>query len=119
MLPEGNGVNVPLYALHRDSRYFSPQPDTFIPERWLSSSDDTEYVTIRDAYIPFSMGPANCAGRSLALMEMRYTLAFLIRNFTMEFTPNYNPAHWLEGLRDQYTLQKGDLNIRMTLRGKE
>ncbi|KAF8899781.1 cytochrome P450 [Gymnopilus junonius] len=120
LLPEGNSVNVSLYALHRDSRNFSPHPDAFIPERWLSSSEKSEYVTSKDMFIPFSMGPANCAGRTLALVELRYTLSFLVRNFNMEFdTPNYDPARWVQDLRDQYVLQKGGLHLRMSLRGEQ
>lgn len=77
-------------------------------------------MTSRDAFIPFSVGPQNCSGRSLALLEMRYALAILVRNFNMEFDiPSYDPVRWLQDLKDQFTFQKGKLEIRVSLRGKE
>ncbi|PPQ75940.1 hypothetical protein CVT26_006346, partial [Gymnopilus dilepis] len=120
ILPEGNSIIVPPYTLHRDPRYFSPRPEAFIPERWLASPTDEKYTTTRDMYIPFSMGPSNCVGRSFALLEMRYTLAILVRNFDMEFAePHAYPASWLEGLKDHYTFQKGPLNVKLSLRHRD
>ncbi|PPQ68715.1 hypothetical protein CVT26_003621, partial [Gymnopilus dilepis] len=119
-LPEGNAIWVPAYVLHRDPRYFSPRPDDFIPERWHSSPSSKEYITSRDAFIPFSVGPQNCAGRSMALLELRYVLATLVRNFEMEFdTPAYDPSWWERDLEDRYTFSKGHLGVRLRLRGKD
>ncbi|TEB33679.1 cytochrome P450 [Coprinellus micaceus] len=77
-IPEGVAVNIPPFALHRDPRYFSPHPDSFIPERWLpieAKGSAQQYTTDKEAFIPFSYGPANCAGKTLARIEMRYVLA--------------------------------------------
>jgi cytochrome P450 len=118
-LPEGNAITVPPWVLHRDPRYFSPHPDTFIPERWLSDNGSGKYVTSRDAFIPFSFGPQNCVGRPLAQMEMRYVLATLMWNFDMEFdTPTYDPSSWERDMEDRFTLLKGSLRVRITQTGK-
>lgn len=37
-VPAGHGFGVPHYALHRLEQYF-PQPDAFLPQRWLSNTD--------------------------------------------------------------------------------
>ncbi|KAF9564495.1 cytochrome P450 [Agrocybe pediades] len=117
-LPEGNGIMVPPYTLHRDPRYFSPSPDSFIPERWLPATDGTEYITSRDAFIPFSVGPANCAGRALALVELRYVVATLVRHFEMEFDiPAFKPERWEKELEDRFTFSKGALGTRLKWRG--
>ncbi|KAF8899774.1 cytochrome P450 [Gymnopilus junonius] len=94
ILPEGNAISVPPYAVQRDPRYFSPYSEEFVRERWFSSSSSgIKYVTSRDAFIPFSAGPQNCPGHSFALIEMHYALAVLVKNFNMEFdTPDYNPV---------------------------
>jgi cytochrome P450 len=45
--------------VHRDSRYFSPDPEKFIPERWLADEAMTKernFKLEKEAYIPFSYG---------------------------------------------------------------
>lgn len=120
---------VPPYVIHRDPRYFSPSPDSFIPERWLPSptpsnsggndTSATEFKTSRDAFIPFSVGQQNCAGRPLALIEMRYLLAALIRNFDVEFDREvYTDTQWEDKMEDRFTCQaKGTLPVTMKWRG--
>ena len=119
-LPEGNAITVPPWILHRDSRYFFPHPDAFIPERWLSGDGSSEqYLTSRDAFIPFSAGPRNCVGRPLAQMTMRYVLASLMWNFDMEFnTPTYDPSSWERDIEDRFILSKGSLQVRITQRSR-
>ncbi|KAF8200339.1 cytochrome P450 [Pholiota molesta] len=121
-LPEGNSINVPPYVIHRDPRYFSPHPNSFLPERWLSSTianDTLENTITRDAFIPFSSGPQNCVGRPLALMEMRYALSSLVRNFHMEFdTSACDPKTWEEQFCDRFLLAKGKISIILMVRNK-
>lgn len=145
---EGTAIVVPPYALARDPRYFSPNPDTFWPERWLLSSISgmsnpapapahAEVETIHDgvlessssltdvkdevvtntaAFIPFSYGPANCAGRNLALAEMRVVVALLMQRFEMRFSRGYNPSRWEEDTEDFYILKTGKLPVVLTPR---
>lgn len=116
-LPEGNACNIPPYVLQRDPRYFFPKPDEFIPERWIET---TGYTTTRDAFIPFSYGPTNCVGRPLAMMELRYVIATLVRNFDMEFDlAKGRPAEWLAAQEDRFTMVNGQLNVKILLRTKE
>ncbi|PAV19171.1 cytochrome P450 [Pyrrhoderma noxium] len=91
---EGTAINVPPYVLHRDERYFSPSTDSFWPDRWLvpelrdfsvlgKENNDLPVITNTSAFIPFSIGHANCAGKRLALAEMRTVIAFLLHHFDM------------------------------------
>lgn len=139
---------MPPYALARDPRYFSPNPDTFWPERWLRSTnssvskrtpaqaeveietahsdvlessspltdDKDQVVTNTAAFIPFSFGPANCAGRNLALVEMRIVVALLMQRFEMRFSQGYDPSRWEEETEDFYILKTGKLPIILTPR---
>ena len=128
-LPEGNAITIPAYVIHRDPRYFSPNPNFFIPERWLppcipseagtNNGSAIEFQTARDAFIPFSVGPQNCAGRPLALIEMRYLLAVLMRNFDMEFDRQvYTDTQWEDKMEDRFTFQaKGVLPVMLKWRG--
>ncbi|TFK36467.1 cytochrome P450 [Crucibulum laeve] len=113
-IPEGTAVTVPPYVLHRDPRYFSPNPDSFWPERW--TKDDTSIILNRRAFIPFSQGPANCVGKTLALLELRLVLALLVQRFDMTFDDGYDPAAWEQDLKDIFVLSKGKLPIKFTNR---
>ena len=66
-------------ALHREPLYW-PQPDEFIPERWLVPEDDPMHP-IKGAWRPFEFGPRNCIGQELAMLEMKIALVMMIREF--------------------------------------
>ncbi|KAF2165001.1 hypothetical protein M409DRAFT_67672 [Zasmidium cellare ATCC 36951] len=80
----------PLATFHSPRHFKDPQE--FHPERWLN---DAKYQNDHlDAVEPFSVGPQNCLGKSLAYHEMRFLLASLILNFDIELI---NPAEtWLD-----------------------
>lgn len=99
----------------RDPRYFSPRPDDFIPERWLGDTKD-DFVTNLDAFIPFSFGPANCAGKNLAWVEMRMAVALLMQRFQMHFAKGFDPQTWEDTLEDCLVLKRGRLPVIVTLR---
>ncbi|TFK24880.1 high nitrogen upregulated cytochrome P450 monooxygenase 2 [Coprinopsis marcescibilis] len=117
-LPEGTCVTLPPYVYHRDPRYFSPNPDTFWPERWLKNADesDEESVLERAAFIPFAAGPANCAGKPLAMMELRYVTALLLRNLDIAFDDGFDASSWEDTLTDRLVLCKGPLGVKFTKR---
>jgi len=64
-LPKGTVVGMQNYVHHRDPILF-PQPDEFIPDRWLI--EDTK--NLNDALTPFSLGHRNCIGQNLAKIEL-------------------------------------------------
>lgn len=68
--------------LHRDPNYW-PQPETFIPERWLVGPDDPMYP-IKGAWRPFEYGPRNCIGQELAMMELKVAMIFVLHGFEVE-----------------------------------
>ncbi|KAF9476612.1 cytochrome P450 [Pholiota conissans] len=100
-LPEGNAISMPPYVIHRDPHYFSPHPDEFIPDRWLSSeTHDTSKTLSHDPFIPFSYGPQN-----------------LVRNFTMKFdTSSFDPNLWEKQFQDRFTFAKGRVDLLVGLR---
>ncbi|KAL5511137.1 hypothetical protein ACEPAH_4352 [Sanghuangporus vaninii] len=51
-IPESAAVYIPAYVLHRDPRYFSPSPDSFIPERWLNNNEAKGQNYSMNAYNP-------------------------------------------------------------------
>ena len=132
-LPPGTAVDVPPYVIHRDERNFSPLPNVFWPDRWLpreqrkppSGYQDTA-INIDDvslnlsAFIPFSAGPANCAGKNLAILELRVVISMLMRRFDMHFgnvgSEKYDPFTWQRGQQDWYVLTNNNLPVTLTRR---
>ncbi|KAF8560403.1 high nitrogen upregulated cytochrome P450 monooxygenase 2 [Imleria badia] len=116
-IKEGTQIQVPPYVLHRDPRYFFPRPDEFWPERWiLETLDSQEFVLDRSAFIPFSMGPANCAGKSLAMLELRAVVSLFIMHFDIEFDDGFDPKTWVDSLKDHFVLESGKLMVKLRAR---
>ncbi|KAL1632953.1 hypothetical protein SLS56_003239 [Neofusicoccum ribis] len=60
-------------------------PDSFIPERWLSNIPDARFVNDDKAVAkPFGFGPRDCIGKNLAYHEMRLVLAMVFWHFDLE-----------------------------------
>lgn len=108
-LPAGTDCGTPTYSIHRQSRYYR-EPLSYVPERWIegatisgmtntgintdtntdSDTDATwcptreEIEVARKAFCPFSIGPRACIGKSMAMMEMRLTIARMLFLFDIE-----------------------------------
>ncbi|KAJ7056643.1 cytochrome P450 [Mycena amicta] len=128
-VPEGTGTVVHSYTLQRDPRYFSPSPDSFIPERWLSLDEQRalkpavfkftdELIHDMSAFIPFSFGPANCAGKQLAYQQMRMVICTLMSRFDMRFENGFEAAFWEDNLRDYFITTKGTLPVVFSSRSR-
>ena len=70
-------VHIPVYAVHRDERYFK-DPEKFDPERFLGEREKEHH---RYSYIPFGAGPRNCVAKTFALMEAKMALIHALYNF--------------------------------------
>ncbi|RKP09113.1 cytochrome P450 [Thamnocephalis sphaerospora] len=81
-LPENTIVMAPQYALNHWDKIWD-EPNAFRPERWLTT-DSARLDEMKRAFFPFSTGTRACVGRELAWMELRVTLASLIRRFEVE-----------------------------------
>ncbi|XP_023717573.1 cytochrome P450 9e2 isoform X2 [Cryptotermes secundus] len=82
-LKPGDGVIIPIYALHRDPDYF-PDPEKFDPERF---SDENRGNIKACTYLPFGLGPRNCIGSRFALMEAKIALVQLLSRFNLKVVP--------------------------------
>ncbi|MFD8231486.1 cytochrome P450 [Streptomyces sp. NPDC059696] len=70
-LARGTTVLYSPYLLHHDPASF-PEPDRFLPERWL---DDESAAGPHGALIPFAAGSRKCIGDLFSLAEMTVALA--------------------------------------------
>ncbi|KAL3465446.1 cytochrome P450 [Aspergillus heterothallicus] len=80
-IPGGTIVSIPAYQVGRDERNFV-NATKFLPERWFSHP---ELILNRNAHMPFLTGPGNCAGRNLAMMELRSVIARVAHEFDVSF----------------------------------
>ncbi|XP_005190509.1 cytochrome P450 6g1 [Musca domestica] len=69
-------IYISLFGLHYDPKYWS-NPIKFDPERFSPENKSTLNPM---AYLPFGMGPHNCIGSRLALLQMKCGLVHLLHN---------------------------------------
>ncbi|KAJ6531192.1 cytochrome P450 [Mycena capillaripes] len=112
-IPEGTSIYTPPYSLHRNPDYFS-QPDQFIPDRWLPDSKLEKHET--SAFIPFSLGPANCVGQHLAKRNMLMVLSILFKSFDLNFAEGFDSESWPTHIHDFFVVARGPMDIRLTRR---
>ncbi|XP_060072393.1 cytochrome P450 3A8-like [Ylistrum balloti] len=72
-IPAGMNIGIPIYCIHHDPENWK-DPEKFIPERFADNYDPL-------TFLPFGYGPRNCVGMRLAQMELKMSLAKVVRNF--------------------------------------
>ncbi|KAM5352811.1 hypothetical protein ACJ41O_005533 [Fusarium nematophilum] len=70
-LPGGTVVSCQSYTTHRFESDVFPEPETFLPERWLDPKGETERNRL---FFAFGGGARSCIGKHLAMAEMRALL---------------------------------------------
>eukprot|EP00043_Microstomoeca_roanoka_P004935 m.52670 g.52670 ORF g.52670 m.52670 type:complete len:548 (+) comp12727_c0_seq1:16-1659(+) len=75
-VPAGSKVFVHIKAVHHNPAVWD-KPETFQPERFEKEHDPC-------AFLPFIVGPRNCLGQHLALLEARIVIALLSLRFKFE-----------------------------------
>ena len=70
------------HSMHKSPEFW-PEPDKFIPERWLVGPDDPLYP-VKGAWRPFELGPRNCIGQTLALTEIKIVMVLAARRFDID-----------------------------------
>ncbi|XP_066988071.1 cytochrome P450 2L1-like [Macrobrachium rosenbergii] len=65
-------------SCHRDPKYWK-KPNDFFPEHFLD--EDGKLLTIREGFLPFSLGRRQCLGESLAKMELFLFATCLFKRF--------------------------------------
>ena len=69
------------------------------------------------AFFPFSYGPTICAGKNLALMEMRMLLCWVLRRFRFSKAPGVNYEEWEGKIKDYlFVVNQAPLLVSVSLR---
>ena len=89
-MPKGAAVMVSPWLMHRHRKHWQ-EPDGFWPERFLKSAPPACQQSIRQAYLPFGLGPRICIGAGFALQEAVLILAILVRRYRFLPQPGFVP----------------------------
>ena len=73
-LPAGAAVTPSIHLIHRDPEIY-PEPDRFLPERFLDNPPGTY------TWIPFGGGVRRCLGAAFAQFEMAVVLRELVKRY--------------------------------------
>ncbi|XP_053683470.1 probable cytochrome P450 9f2 [Sabethes cyaneus] len=82
VIEKAQTIWIPTVAIHRDPKHY-PKPDKFDPERF---NEENRSQIDAGAYLPFGVGPRNCIGSRLALMEVKLMVYYLLKDFSLEPT---------------------------------
>lgn len=126
-IPEETQVSPWPYAVHRNPNNFSPIPDVFWPDRWLAQESYTlpsgkiipadQVITTREVFMPFSLGPYICAGKPLAIIELRAVVCGIVQQCDVRVADGFDLESWNENLREVFVTMRGKLEVVVTMRG--
>ena len=116
VIPPKTVLSCPIYTLQHDERCFK-KASQFVPERWLDREhpeSQSELLVDKRGFVPFSVGPMNCAGTYFAYMEIKVLMAKILRRFEITLpidssdvqskqTPQSRDAELASEMRDYLT----------------
>lgn len=125
-IPEGTQVSPSGYAVHRSLQHYSPLPDAFWPDRWLTQETYTlptgsciskdELITNRDVFMPFSLGPMVCVGKNVAMMEIRAVVCAVIHQYDVVVADRSSFDSYEKDIYEVFTTKRGTLPVYLKAR---
>ncbi|MCJ1385516.1 hypothetical protein MMC17_008639 [Xylographa soralifera] len=109
-IPGGTTLYAPRWTIGRLPRYF-PRPNDFVAERWYSQP---ELIRDKRGYQPFCLGRYSCAGKQLALSELRVVIALLASRYEVRLAPDDDGTKVLGEMTDRFTVLPGPLKLAFT-----
>ncbi|KAL4895626.1 cytochrome P450 [Aspergillus ambiguus] len=106
-IPGNMTVSCPQYVIGRSPLCYE-RPDEFIPERWYKYP---EMIKDKTVFAPFTLGPYNCIGKPLAMLNLRTTVARMVMEFDMRLAPGEDGKKFLGEAQDNFVLYMGELRL--------
>ncbi|KAH7921430.1 cytochrome P450 [Leucogyrophana mollusca] len=116
ILPKMSSLNAVVYEV------FRPRPPVAtslrrVPAVGMEASNcDDAIICDRNAFIPFFLGPANCAGKPLAMLELWTLVSLLVMHVEMSFADGFDSKTYENSLQDYFMQAKGELRVKVISR---
>ncbi|RDD36405.1 Cytochrome P450 3A31 [Trichoplax sp. H2] len=92
--PKGVPIYIPVYATHHNPEIW-PEPEKFDPQRFTKEAVEARHSC---AFMPFGIGPRSCIGMRFALVEVKLSLAKILRRFKFLTSPETEVPLQLTGI---------------------
>ncbi|MGB6301750.1 MAG: cytochrome P450 [Rivularia sp. (in: cyanobacteria)] len=110
VIPPGTGISWSMLAAGRDPEVYSPNPEEFMPERWLDKTKKSSPLPM----IHFGSGSHRCLGEHLSIVESTVMLSLLLHHFDWELV---NGRSSVENLQQNLLIYPADgMPVRFRLR---
>ncbi|XP_003740908.1 cytochrome P450 3A28 [Galendromus occidentalis] len=77
-IPGGVRIQAAVSSIHMNEKFW-PEPEKFSPERFLDN-----HASSQPHYLAFGAGAKMCLGKRFALLEMKITLAHILKHFELK-----------------------------------
>jgi len=87
ILPAGTIVGINPWVLHMDKNVFGQDAASFVPERWLQSSleSDEEFqdrvTAMKNTDLTFGAGNRTCGGKNISILEIYKLIPLLLTKY--------------------------------------
>jgi cytochrome P450 len=79
-IPGGTNIGCSAWVLHLDKGVWGPDPDCWIPERWIDASS-SQKSEMKNCLFSFGAGSRTCIGKNISYLEMYKLVPAVLREF--------------------------------------
>ncbi|KAI0682151.1 high nitrogen upregulated cytochrome P450 monooxygenase 2 [Cerioporus squamosus] len=130
-LPPGTSFPIPPFSLHRDPRNFT-HPSSHWPERWLIASGHLAlsdappaktpplrtFTHNESAFLAFSHGPMNCAGKGLAMAELRTVVCAVLQRYELRLHAGWDAGRYEDAYQDYFVSTRPEVPVVLESRSE-
>lgn len=77
--------------------------DSVQKSKGATHAQNVAFVHNEAAFIPFSYGPMNCPGKSLAMLELRMVVCAILQKFRVRLQEGWDTRLYEQGFKDYYS----------------